>query len=57
MFPVWSGLADPVELSGDTDAGDRVVSNRGRTFPAKIINDAQNAEPAAINQRIGHKIQ
>lgn len=52
-----SGLCNSVQLACDAFARQRFVGNCGKAFPAKVVNDTQDAEPQAVIQRIGYKVQ
>ena len=50
-------LGDPVEFARDTNTGERVIDDEGQAFPAEVIDHAQDAEAAAVEQRIGHEVE
>ncbi len=50
-------VGDRIQLSCYTLAGDRVVGDGREAFPAEVVNDAQDAEPAAIDERVRHEVQ
>ena len=47
-------IADPVQLTGNTDAGERVVDDERQAFPSEVIDHGQDAEPSAVGER-GYK--
>jgi hypothetical protein len=50
-------LGNGVELSGDTLARERVVDDRGQALPTEVVNDAQDAEAASIDQRVEDEVE
>ncbi len=50
-------LSYTVELAGNPNARDRVINHSGQAFPGEVIDDTQNAEPPAVQQRIGYEVQ
>lgn len=46
-----ASLDNPIELAGDTAAGERVVDNLSQALPTEIIDDSEHAELPAACQR------
>jgi len=47
---------NPVQFPRYADARDRVINDRRQTFPAEVINDTQDTEPATVYEGVGHKV-
>ena len=45
-------LGNGVQLATDAAARDRVVDNRCQAFLAVVVDDAEDPEPTAIDQRV-----
>lgn len=45
-------LGDPVQLAGNADAGDRRIHDRRQALPAEVVDHAEDADPAAVSQRV-----
>jgi len=54
---VAASFGDGVEFARDPLAGDRVVDDRGRTFSAEVVNDAQDAEATPVRQRVRDEVE
>ena len=52
-----AALSDPVQVPCGPGPGDRVVDDSSQTFPAEVVNDTQDTEPAPIHQGIGDKVE
>jgi hypothetical protein len=43
---------DPVKFAGNAGAGDRSIGNKGKAFPAEVIDNGKDAEAAAVIEGI-----
>ena len=50
-------LDDAIELTGNANAGQRVVDDEGQAFAAEVIDHRQNAELSAAGERVRHEVQ
>jgi len=54
-FP--SSLNDPIQLTGNSQAGKGRIGDEAQTLPGAIVDDGQHTEPATIGERIRHEVQ
>ena len=54
---VTAHLGDPVQLAGHADTRKRGIDHGRQTFPAEVVDDAEDAEPPAVRERIRHEVE
>ena len=52
-----SSLDDPVQLTGNPQAGKRRIGDEAQAFPSAIVDEGQHPEPASIGELIRHEVQ
>src|SRR5215218_7020788 len=50
-------FGDPIEFTGNTQAGERGVHHQGQAFPREVINQREDAEAPAAHQRVGDEVE
>lgn len=54
---IATAFCDGIKLPGNTMTRDRVVDDGRQAFPAEVVNHAQDAEAASIDQSVGHEVE
>src|SRR3954471_3513142 len=50
-------FGDPIEFTGDTQAGERGVHHQAKAFAREVIDQRQDTEAPAAHQRVSHKVE
>lgn len=56
-FWLASSLDDPVQLTGNPQAGKGRIRNESQAFSGAIVDDRKHPEPASIGELIRHEVQ
>ena len=51
------GMWEPLQFAHDPYAAERSVNHRRQALAAEVVNDAQNAEAAAVTEGVGDEVE